>query len=149
MFPNYFDVLGFSLLSFPLLLSLPDLRSGKCSLYENSRLLMPERLPPLSCNMWLIQYYFLNLLRPYPARPTRPVPSSISVAGSGTGEGFPPLSPIGTVLFVSADGFETEVDVVYVGRSSFCGQPAIPKNIIKIHRTINNFFIFFPFTIKM
>jgi|GEM_PF-2744937 len=144
MFSNYFDVLGFSLLSFPLLLSLPDLRSGKYSLYENSRLLMPERLPPLSCNMWLIQYYFLNLLRPYPARPTKPVPSSISVAGSGTGEGFPPFPP-----FVSVDGFETKVDGVYVGGSSFCGQPTIPKNIIKIHKNINNFFILFPFIIKM
>jgi hypothetical protein len=31
----YSDVLDFRLLSFPLLLSLPDLRSGICPLYEN------------------------------------------------------------------------------------------------------------------
>jgi hypothetical protein len=44
----YFGVLGFNLLSSPLILSLPDLLSGKWELYENSRLSMPERLPPLS-----------------------------------------------------------------------------------------------------
>jgi hypothetical protein len=37
---------------------------------------MPERLPPLSFNMWLIPYYFLNLLRPNPASPTSPAPIS-------------------------------------------------------------------------
>ena len=45
---------------------------------------MPERLPPLSCNMWLIQYYILNLFRPITARPTRPEPKRSMVAGSGT-----------------------------------------------------------------
>lgn len=44
----YFVVLGFNLLSSPLLRSLPDLLSGICPLYKNSRLSMPERLPPLS-----------------------------------------------------------------------------------------------------
>jgi hypothetical protein len=101
--------------------------------------------------------YFLNLFRPNTPRPTKPVPSNISVAGSGTGEGLPPLPVIGTVLplspivdvpFVSADGFETKVDGVYVGGLSFCGQPAIPKSIITTHETINNFFIFFPFLMK-
>jgi len=88
--------------------------------------------------------YFLNLLRPYPARPTKPVPSRISVAGSGTGEGFSPLPSIGPVLFVSADGFETKVDGVYVGGSSLFGQPEIPKNKITIHKDRNSFFIITP-----
>jgi hypothetical protein len=35
--------------------------------------------------------YFLNLLRPYPARPTKPEPSSISVAGSGVASGPLPV----------------------------------------------------------
>ena len=43
-----FDVLGFSLLSSPFLLSFPDLLSGLCELYENWRRSIPKRLPPLS-----------------------------------------------------------------------------------------------------
>ena len=98
---------------------------------------MPTRLPPLSCNMWLIQYYFLNLLRPYPARPTKPVPSSISVAGSGTG-----LAPGSETSEVTTDVevVDLKLDVV-PGLSDELGQPAIPKNIITTHKTINNFFI--------
>jgi hypothetical protein len=45
---------------------------------------MPERFPPLSCNMWLIQYYFLNLFRPITAKPTKPEPKRNIVAGSGS-----------------------------------------------------------------
>jgi hypothetical protein len=76
--------------------------------------------------------YFLNLLRPTPARPTKPVPSSISVAGSGTGEAPSPPT----------FGFVTTLDVVALGAgSSDEGQPTIPKNIITIHKNINNFFI--------
>ena len=51
---NNFYILGFSLLSFPLLLSLPDLRSGICWSYENWRLSMPERLPSLLSIMFFI-----------------------------------------------------------------------------------------------
>ena len=50
----YSDVLDSRLLSFPLLLSLPDLRSGICPLYENCRLSITNRLPPLSGNMCFI-----------------------------------------------------------------------------------------------
>jgi len=50
----YSDVLDFRLLSFPLLLSLPDLRSGICPLYKNCRLSITDRLPPLSGNMCFI-----------------------------------------------------------------------------------------------
>jgi len=45
---RYFDILGFNLLSFPLLRSLPDLRSGIYEVYENCRLSIPKRRPPLS-----------------------------------------------------------------------------------------------------
>lgn len=65
--------------------ALPDLRSGKYSLYDNSRLSMPARLPPLSCNMCPIPFYFLNLLRPIPVSPTSPAPKRSMVVGSGTG----------------------------------------------------------------
>ena len=44
----YFDILGFNLLSDPLLRSLPDLRSGIYEVYENCRLSIPMRRPPLS-----------------------------------------------------------------------------------------------------
>jgi hypothetical protein len=37
---------------------------------------------------------------------------------------------------------EVKLDVV-AGSSEDEGQPTIPKNIIAIHKTINNFFIFF------
>jgi len=99
---------------------------------------MPKRLPPFSDNFWIIADYFLNFLRPITARPTSPVPSSKSVAGSGTVAKILPSSLIGTVLF------ETKVDVVYVVESSFFGQPIIPKNTIKIHKNINNFLILSP-----
>jgi hypothetical protein len=93
--------------------------------------------------MWLIPYYFLNLLRPYPARPTRPEPSSIRVAGSGTGLRLSAVK--GPLLPLEA----TDVDVkpellLLVAGLSDAGQPIIPKNIITTHKTINNFFIPFP-----
>jgi hypothetical protein len=50
-------------------------------------------------------HYFLNLFRPITVRPTKPVPRSKYVAGSGTGEGPPSI-----VLSVTA--FETKVDAV-------------------------------------
>jgi hypothetical protein len=46
-------------------------------------------------SQWIIQIsYFLNFLRPNPARPTIPTPNKSSVAGSGTGNPFndPPLA---------------------------------------------------------
>jgi hypothetical protein len=96
--------------------------------------------------MWLIRYYFLNLLRPYPARPTKPVPSSISVAGSGVARGASSVEGPSE----DATGVEdVEVKLDVVPGSSDEGQPTIPKNIITTHKTINNFFIFFPFIIKM
>jgi hypothetical protein len=93
--------------------------------------------------MWLIPYYFLNLLRPYPARPTKPEPSSKSVAGSGVARG---ASPAG-VPSAEATGVEVKLDVV-AGSSEDEGQPTIPKNIITTHKTINNFFIPFPLYYK-
>jgi len=105
---------------------------------------MLKRLPPLSGNMWLIPYYFLNLLRPYPARPTNPEPSSKSVAGSGVARGASVPSAETTGVEVT----DLKLDVV-PGSSDELGQPTIPKNIITIHKTINNFFISFPFIIKI
>jgi hypothetical protein len=99
---------------------------------------MPERLPPLSGNSWLMTNYFLNFLRPNATRPTKPEPRSISVAGSGTG------------LLLSwdpeASEVATEVEVVdlkfdVVAGSSDEGQPTSPKNITRTHKTIKNFFI--------
>jgi len=103
---------------------------------------MPNRLPPLSCNMWLIQYYFLNLLRPNIPRPTRPEPSSKSVAGSGTGIG--PVFSVDPVTSEVATGVEVvDLKLEVVAGSSDEGQPAIPKNIITTHKTKKNFFICF------
>jgi len=78
-------------------------------------------------------YYFLNLLRPNTTRPTKPEPSSKSVAGSGTGEASGLDSE-------GATGVEVKLDVV-PGLSDESGQPIIPKNIITIHKNITNFFI--------
>ena len=104
---------------------------------------MPERLPPLSCNMWLIPYYFLNLLRPYPARPTKPVPSSISVAGSGVARGVSRVEgPLEDATGVEV--VEVKLDLVAGLSDEFSGQPTIPKNIITTHKTINDFLIPFP-----
>jgi hypothetical protein len=82
--------------------------------------------------------YFLNFLRPYPARPTNPEPSSRSVAGSGVARGCSPVASEATGVEVT----DLKLDVV-PGSSDELGQPTIPKNIITIHKTINNFFIFF------
>jgi hypothetical protein len=89
-------------------------------------------------------HYFLNLLRPNSARLTKPEPSSKSVAGSGIAAKIPPSFPVETVLFVSADGFETKVDEIFVAGISFLGQASIPKNKIKIHKNINKFLILSP-----
>jgi hypothetical protein len=61
--------------------------------------------------------------------------------GSGTGEasGPPPICTTG----VAAPELEEKLDLLKVAGSSDEGQPTIPKNIITIHKTINNFFIFF------
>jgi hypothetical protein len=85
--------------------------------------------------------YFLNLLRPNPARPTKPEPSSKSVAGSGTGEGSLDVGPVSEVETV----VEVKLDLLTVLSESFEGQPVIPKSIIKTLKTINNFFTFPPF----
>jgi hypothetical protein len=90
-------------------------------------------------------YYFLNLFRPYPARPTRPVPSSISVAGSGTGTGLASDSETSEVA-TGVEVVDLKLDVV--AGSSDEGQPTIPKNIITTHKTIKIFFICFPFIIE-
>jgi hypothetical protein len=92
--------------------------------------------------MWLIQYYFLNLLRPNIPRPTRPEPSSKSVAGSGTGIG--PVFSVDPVTSEVATGVEVvDLKLEVVAGSSDEGQPAIPKNIITTHKTKKNFFICF------
>jgi len=66
-----FDVLGLNLLSIPLLLSLPDLRSGICPLYKNWRLSTPKRLPQLSCNKLFKANYSLKTF--YRLNPIRPI----------------------------------------------------------------------------
>jgi len=80
-------------------------------------------------------YFLKNFLRPNPARPTNPEPSSISVAGSGTASKSPSEEVIGV---------EVTLDLLTVVVGSSEGQPKIPKNIITTHKNINNFFIFFP-----
>jgi len=85
--------------------------------------------------------YFLNILRPNPARPTKPEPISMSVAGSGTG----------LVSGPSAEATGAEVKLFepsVLAGSSDEGQPTIPKNIIITHKTINNFFTFPPLFYK-
>jgi hypothetical protein len=109
-----------------------------------------------------------NFFLPTPARPTKPEPRSISVAGSGTGEApWPPLSTVSFVVpsdsvvvtdeVVSSESVtdtvevepsddDPEVRLVLLNEldgSSDEGQPTIPKNIITTHKTINNFFILF------
>jgi len=76
--------------------------------------------------------YFLNILRPNSARPTKPEPSSTSAAGVETGEALsPPICD-----------FVTTLDVVALGaESSDEGRTTIPKNIITTHKNINIFFI--------
>jgi len=93
--------------------------------------------------MELMTNYFLkNFFLPTPTRPTKPAPRSTSVVGSGTGLA-PILSPP-KVSPVEATGVEvTDLKLDVVAGSSDEGQPTIPKNIITIHKTINNFFIFF------
>jgi len=109
---------------------------------------MPVRLPPLSCNMWLISYYFLNLLRPYPARTIIPEPSIISVAGSGVARGVSPVeAPSEDAIGVEV--VEVKLDLVAGLSDEFSGQPTTPKNIITINKTINNFFIPFPPVLKI
>jgi hypothetical protein len=91
--------------------------------------------------------YFLNFLRPNATRPTKPEPRSTSVPGSGTGEPSGPLEsppPIwSTVPEVATDVEVVDLKLDVVAGSSDEGQPTIPKNIITIHKTINNFFIIF------
>jgi hypothetical protein len=80
-------------------------------------------------------------LRPNPARPTKPEPSSTSVAGSGTGKTSLTVDFV-TISEVVTD-FEEKLDLLTVfAGSSVEGQPTIPKNIITIHKNIKNFFIF-------
>jgi hypothetical protein len=86
-------------------------------------------------------FYFLNLLRAKAARPTKPEPSSISDAGSGTGETVLSLVS-GVVSEVTV--FEEKLDLPRVVEELSEGQPAIEKNIITTHKNINNFFIFIP-----
>jgi len=74
--------------------------------------------------------YFLNLLRPYPARPTKPVPSSKSVAGSVREETLPTPDFVATIDVVASDV-----------ESSDEGQPTKPKNIITIQKNKNKYFI--------
>jgi hypothetical protein len=83
--------------------------------------------------------YLLNLFRPNTPRPTKPDPISKSVAGSGTGEGLVPEDPPAEGAVATG----VEVKLVLAG-SSDEGQPTIPKNIIQIHKNINNFFILSP-----
>jgi len=89
--------------------------------------------------------YFLNILRPNPARPTKPEPSSISVAGSGTGEGPLEVSSVSELTTV----VELKLDLLAVLVGSSEGQPIIPNNIIHTHKTINNFFTVPPVFIKI
>jgi len=89
--------------------------------------------------------YFLNILRPNPARPTKPEPISISVAGSGTGEGSLEVGPVSELTTV----VELKLDLLAVLFGSSEGQPIIPNNIIHTHKTINNFFTFPPIFIKI
>jgi hypothetical protein len=65
--------------------------------------------------------------------------------GSGTGEvSGPPKSPPPKVSPVEVTGVEVvDLKLDMVVGSSDEGQPTIPKNIITMHKTINNFFIFF------
>ncbi|MFZ0483780.1 MAG: hypothetical protein WAL93_10345 [Desulfobacterales bacterium] len=88
--------------------------------------------------------YFLNILRPNPARPTKLEPSSISVAGSGTGEGSLEVGPVSELTTV----VEVKLDLLAVLVESSEGQPIIPNNIINTHKTINNFFTLPPIFIK-
>jgi len=98
---------------------------------------MPERLPPLSGNSWLMTNYFLNFLRPNATRPTKPEPSSTSVAGSGTG--LPVSVPETSEVATGVEVVDLKLDVV--AGSSDEGQPTIPKNKIRTHKTIKIFFI--------
>jgi hypothetical protein len=83
--------------------------------------------------------YFLNLFLPNAARPTKPEPSSISVASSGTAEVLSPVEgPSEEVT-----GVEEKLDLLTVVAGSSKGQLTIPKNIITAHKNINNFIIFF------
>jgi len=91
--------------------------------------------------------YFLNRLRPNPARPTKPEPSSISVAGSGTGLVSVSIGSETSEVATGVKVVELKLDVV--AGSSDEGQPTIPKNIITIHKNINNFFIFFLFLLSL
>jgi hypothetical protein len=84
--------------------------------------------------------YFLNLLRPRAARPTKPEPSSISVAGSGTGETSLPF--VSDTVSGGVTDFEEKFDLLSVVAELSEGQPVIEKNIITTHNNINNFFIF-------
>jgi hypothetical protein len=86
-------------------------------------------------------------LRPNAARPTKPEPSSRSVAGSGTGEKV--LLLASEVISEEVTEFEEKLDLLSVVAESSEGQPEIPKNITTTHKNINNFFIFFPSIIKM
>ena len=70
-------------------------------------------------------YYFLKLLRPTIARPTKLDPNNTSEMGSGTGKAL--LLP--TCVFVTT----------IVAGTSNQGQPTIPKNIIKINKIVNIF----------
>jgi len=82
----YFDILGFNLLSFPLLRSFPDLRSGIYEVYENCRLSIPVRLPPLSGSVLVmakIACYLKIFLRPNTAMASKPESKRRVVAGSG------------------------------------------------------------------
>jgi hypothetical protein len=92
--------------------------------------------------------YFLNLLRPNIPRPTKPEPSSKSVAGSGVARGAPPVEDP-SVVAIDVEVVEVKLDPVAGLSDEFSGQPTIPKNIIKTHKTINNFFTFPPIFIKM
>jgi len=87
------------------------------------------------------QSFLKNFFLPTPTSPNNPAPRSTSVVGSGAGEvsGPPPICATGVV---EPEG-EVKLDLLKVAGSSEEGQPAIPKNIITIHKTINNFFIFF------
>ena len=97
---------------------------------------MPERLPPLSGDRFPMANYFLNFLRPNATRPTKPEPSSISVAGSGTA-----LEPVSETSEVATGVEVVEIELDVLAGSSDEGQPTIPKNIITTHKNIINFFI--------
>jgi hypothetical protein len=85
-------------------------------------------------------------LRPSTPRPIKPVPSSISVAGSGVARGAP-LVEAPPSLEATAVEVKPELLLLVAGLSD-AGQPIIPKNIITTHNTINNFFISFPLFYK-